>query len=100
MNNTGQKFGGRKSGTSNKDKTNIRTTFQLLVENNLDAIQSDLDCLKPFDRVKVIIDLAKFVLPTLKAIDFSDSNNKERISPVVINFKVIEPKNENRDLHL
>ena len=40
MNNTGQKFGGRKSGTSNKDKTNIRTTFQLLVENNLKHIET------------------------------------------------------------
>lgn len=85
-NTTGQKFGGRKSGTTNKDKTNIRTTFQLLVENNIDSLQNDLNTLKPIERVKAIIDLAKFVLPTLKAIDYKNTEQPEKINRVTINF--------------
>jgi hypothetical protein len=85
-NTTGQKFGGRKVGTTNKDKTNVRAKFQLLVENNIDTLQSDLDSLKPFDRVKAIIDLSKFVLPTLKAIDYKNTDEVEKINRVTINF--------------
>jgi hypothetical protein len=97
MNNTGKKFGGRKSGSKNKDLTDVRAKFQLLIENNIDALQSDLDCLKPLDRIKVIMDLAKFCIPTLKAIDFTDTNDKERISPVIIQFV---DKDGTRDLLL
>jgi hypothetical protein len=97
MNNTGQKFGGRKFGSKNKELTDVRAKFQLLIDNNIDALQSDLDCLKPLDRIKVIIDLAKFCIPTLKAIDSIDTNDKERISPVIIQFV---DKNGTRDLQL
>ncbi|SFZ90349.1 hypothetical protein SAMN05428642_101884 [Flaviramulus basaltis] len=68
-NNTGQKFGGRKKGTANKNTLEIRRKFQTLVENNLEVLQADLDKLKPVERVKIIIELGKFVLPTLKAIE-------------------------------
>jgi hypothetical protein len=91
-NNTGFKFGGRKLGVKNKDLTDVRAKFQLLIDNNIDALQSDLDCLKPLDRVRVIIDLAKFCIPTLKAIDCIDTNDKER-EPVVITFKVVDSAN-------
>jgi len=89
---TGQKFGGRKAGVKNKDLTDVRAKFQLLIDNNIDALQSDLDCLKPLDRIKAIIELSKFCLPTLKAIDSIDTNDKER-EPVVITFKVVDSAN-------
>ena len=97
MNNTGKKFGGRKPGVKNKELTDVRAKFQLLIDNNIDALQSDLDCLKPLDRIKAIIELSKFCLPTLKAIDFTDTNDKERISPVIIQFV---DKDGTRDLQL
>ena len=92
MNNTGKKFGGRKPGVKNKELTDVRAKFQLLIDNNIDALQSDLDCLKPLDRIKAIIELSKFCLPTLKAIDSIDTNDKER-EPVVITFKVVDSAN-------
>jgi len=95
---TGIKTGGRTKGTPNRNTTEIREQFQSLINGNLEQMDKDLKALEPKDRIKAIIDLSKFVLPTLKAIDYTDSNDKERISPVVINFKVID--NENRDLHL
>lgn len=64
----GIKTGGRQAGTPNKDVKELRANVQLLVQNNLDKLQEDLDKLKPVDRVKAVTELAKFVLPTLKAV--------------------------------
>lgn len=63
------KTGGRKVGTPNKATGAIRENFEALVQGNLATLKSDLKALKPIDRVRAIIDLAKFVVPTLKSID-------------------------------
>ena len=62
---------GRKPGTPNKATADIRQSFKLLIENNLSKLQSDLDGLEPFARLKVIIELSKFVLPTLRSTELS-----------------------------
>lgn len=66
-NNTGKKYGGREAGTPNKITAEIREKFTLLVDNNLNRLQDDIDKLEPRDRLKMIIELSKFVLPTLKS---------------------------------
>jgi hypothetical protein len=66
MNTTGQKFGGRQKGSLNVVKSEIRDMFKDLLENNLDKLQNDLDQLQPFERVKMLFELARFVIPTLK----------------------------------
>jgi hypothetical protein len=70
---------GRTPGTPNKVTSEVRESFNHLLKNNVDKIQDDINQLKPYERVKVILELAKFVLPTLKAmdIDASDMNFKE-----------------------
>lgn len=68
-NTTGLKTGGRTKGTPNRTTTEIREQFQLLINNNLKTLQSDLKALEPKDRIKSIIELSKFVIPTLKAQD-------------------------------
>lgn len=85
-NNTGQKFGGRKKGTANKDTAEIRNSFQLLIENNLKQLEQDLKALEPKDRVKAILDLSKFVIPLLKATDINDVSER-LIEPIT--FTVI-----------
>ena len=95
---TGIKTGGRTKGTPNRNTTEIREQFQSLITDNLEQMNSDLKALEPKERIKAIIDLSKFVLPTLKAIDYTDNNtDKERISPVIIKFV---DKNGTRDLQL
>ena len=42
--------------------------------NNFEQLEEDLKSLKASERVKAIIDLSKFVLPTLKATEMSLSN--------------------------
>ena len=68
-NTTGLKTGGRTKGTPNRTTSEIREQFQLLISNNLQTLQSDLEALEPKDRIKSIIELSKFVIPTLKAQD-------------------------------
>lgn len=84
-NNTGQKFGGRTKGTPNRNTDEIRQKFQLLIENNLTTLENDLKELEPKDRIKAILDLSKFVLPTLKATELSTVDERN-IRPIVISL--------------
>jgi len=85
-NTTGKKFGGRKKGTPNKVTRDIREKFRQLIENNLEQLEKDLKVLEPKDRVRTVIELSKFVLPTLKAMDFEVSGevNMKPITGMVI----------------
>lgn len=85
-NNTGQKFGGRTKGVLNKDTAEIRNSFQLLIEDNLKQLEQDLKALEPKDRVKAILDLSKFVIPTMRATELNDISERS-IEPVT--FKII-----------
>lgn len=85
-NTTGQKFGGRTKGATNKDTAEIRNSFQLLIENNLKQLEQDLKDLEPKDRVKTILDLAKFVIPLLKATEITDVSEQRDFTPTTIVF--------------
>ena len=87
-NNTGRKFGGRTKGATNKDTAEIRSSFQYLIENNLEQLKSDLKELKPFERIKVILELSKFVLPTLKAVEFKGEESENGFKPISININM------------
>jgi len=90
-NTTGQKFGGRTKGTSNKTTTELREKFSLLIENNFDKLQQDIDLLDPKDRIKTILELARFVVPTLKATELTTDSNKS-FQPITITF--VDSKND------
>lgn len=92
---TGIKTGGRSKGTLNKDTAEIRNSFQNLIENNLEQIQKDFKDLEPKDRIKAILDLAKFVIPLLKATELSTST-ENGFNPIIINLGTgINPDKEN-----
>jgi hypothetical protein len=60
---------GRKAGTPNKATKDIRDAFTLLIENNLSKLQEDLNGLEPKQRVKLLLDMAQFVVPKMKSVD-------------------------------
>ncbi len=81
MNNTTQKFGGRIKGTPNKTTAELRERFTLLLESNMDRIQSDLYTLEPKDRIRTLLEISKFIIPTLKAVD-------NTINPIRSDFNI------------
>ena len=60
---------GRKAGSLNRATKDIRDAFSLLIENNIDTLQKDLDSLEPKERVKLLLDMAQFVVPKMKSVD-------------------------------
>lgn len=68
---------GTRKGVPNKSTNEVRRAFQLLVEYNLPKMQNDLDSLEPKDRIKFILDMAKFILPTLQAVSVDDLREEE-----------------------
>jgi hypothetical protein len=78
---------GRKPGTQNKVTTETKEMFSLLLSNNLDKIQTDLDSLKPKERIDVLLNIAKFVIPQMKAIEVNDITPAEGFTPLTIELK-------------
>ena len=81
----GVKTGGRTKRTANKTTAEIRERFQNLVSNNLTQLDSDIKSLEPLQRLKMIIELSKFVVPTLKATELTTPTDNE-INVVTIKF--------------
>ena len=90
---------GKKStrkGSPNKTTEEIRENFQLLVSNNLEQLEDDLRELEPEKRVKLIIELSKFVIPTLRATDLTTSDDS--MQPVIISLgRGINPEAEDNE---
>jgi hypothetical protein len=64
---TGIKTGGGTSGTVNKTTTEIREHHQKLVSDNLEQLHSDLKSLEALQRLKMIIELSKFIAPNIES---------------------------------
>lgn len=80
---------GTRKGVPNKSTNEVRRAFQLLVENNLPKMQNDLDSLEPKDRIKFMLDMAKFILPQLQSISIDDLREQEAqgFNVLTINLK-------------
>ena len=64
-----EKKGGRTKGSSNKATSKVRESFTSLLEDNLDQLKDDFKELDPKDRIKLFLDLSKYVIPQLKQTD-------------------------------
>lgn len=66
---TASKAGKKSSrkGKPNRTTEEVRDLFKDLLENNMTKFQKDLDKLEPEQRLKVLLEVAKFVIPTLKS---------------------------------
>ena len=77
---------GRKAGTPNKATKDIRDAFTLLIENNLSKLQEDINGLAPKERVKLLLDMAQFVVPKLRSIDLK--TDEEEIVTIDFNESI------------
>lgn len=82
---TGIKTGGRTKGAVNKTTAEIREHFQKLVSDNLEQLDNDLKSLEPLQRLKMIVELSKFVVPTLKATELT-ATKENGFNPITINL--------------
>ena len=81
-----EKTGGRKKGTVNKATATIRDKFKEIIEKNLEQIEEDLVMLKPIERLKILAELSKFCVPTLKSVDYTDQTETPK-EPIRIIFE-------------
>jgi len=65
----GNTYGGRTTGAVGKVTSKVKEAFNTLLENNLERLQDDLDSLDPKDRLKIILELASYTTPKLRAIE-------------------------------
>lgn len=64
---------GRPKGATNKTTGEIRQAFQMLVENNLDQLQTDLNSIDPDKRIGFIIKMSEFFLPKMQSMTIENS---------------------------
>ncbi|WP_417237214.1 hypothetical protein [Bizionia paragorgiae] len=88
---------GRPKGSKNKATAEIRERFKELVDNNLSKMQSDLDRLEPYERLTTLMQMAKFVLPTLKTVDIEHTLGGDKDQPqinIIYNHKPLNLKTD------
>ena len=78
--------GGRPKGSMNKATAEIREKYLQLIQNNFETLETDLKTLRSAERIKAIIELSKFVLPTLKATEMN-LNSTDNFKPILIEWK-------------
>jgi hypothetical protein len=71
MNKPEREHHGRPLGSPNKVTAEVRKAFATLIRKNLKTMEQDLATLKPKERLEVLISLARFVIPTIKAIEIN-----------------------------
>jgi len=82
--------GGRPKGAKNKSTEQIRKSFSKLLSNNLEQLETDLQSLEPKERIKYLLDIAKFVVPTLKSTEIEQVGENSANNPV-ININPVPP---------
>ncbi len=78
---------GRKPGVPNRTTAQVREILHALLDENIDRMRDDLNKMAPATRVKLLLELAKFVVPTLKAIDITSDGDPlalRNIHPITI----------------
>ena len=65
---------GRPKGSSNKATSKVRDAYTQLLENNLEQLKDDFKDLDPKDRIKLFLDLSKYVIPQLKQVEQNNFN--------------------------
>lgn len=86
----GNNLGGRTKGSRNKTTQKIRDTFLKFIEDNLERMQEDFDQLDAKDRFKFLFEMSRFILPSLKAIEFGnvlDELTEEEFNQIITKLK-------------
>ena len=83
---------GRPAGSPNKVTIETREFFNLLLQSKLEQLNNDLEAMTPRWRVHYILELAKFVMPTLKAVDITANDQEE---PRIFTVNIVRNNEDN-----
>jgi hypothetical protein len=86
---------GRPKGSPNKTTKEIKEAINLIVSNNIETLQSDIDSLDPKDRIKVICDLFKYVVPSLSSSELK--TDYSQLSDNQLDFIINQLKNNSNE---
>lgn len=86
----GNKLGGRKKGSANKTTNEIREAFSNMLGENTEQLKKDFAELEPRDRIKLFLDMSKYIIPTLKAteLDIGDKTLQKFNKPLAEFFGI------------
>ena len=72
-------YGKRSSrkGVKNKANFEIKEAFKDLLTNNLEKLQQDIDNMESVQRVNALLQVAKYLIPTLKAVEVDIEQTNE-----------------------
>lgn len=77
-----------RKGVPNKATSDLRDRVKLIIDNNIERLQSDLDKVEPKERLNFLIQLLNFALPKLKAMEITDETSFNKPNPIIyINTK-------------
>ena len=77
---------GRAKGIPNRTTTVVREAFSELLQGNLEQLKVDIASLEPASRVKLLLDMAQFVVPKLRSIDLQ--TDEEEIVTIDFNESI------------
>lgn len=83
----GAKYGGRQKGTPNKVNADLRKQLADILDVGMEQFMIDLDQLKARERVDAFLQIAKFVIPTMKAVELTDKTPEDQVRRVSISFE-------------
>jgi len=77
---------GKPKGATNKNTKELRGKISLILNNNIDKVEQDLKQLQPKDRLNVLLQLMKFVIPQLKQVEIEQQEQEHNFRPIIIDF--------------
>jgi hypothetical protein len=77
---------GRPKGTPNKINTIAKEHFSNLLNGNLEQINKDIAELKPYERLKILLEITSYILPKLKAVEVTEVKQDD-FEPIVLVYE-------------
>ena len=77
---------GRPKGTPNKINALAKTHFETLLNGNLEQINKDIAELKPYERLKILLEITSYILPKLKAVEVTEIKEND-FEPIVLVYE-------------
>ena len=78
---------GRPKNSLNKNTNAVKECFTTLLECNLEQLQEDINQLKPYERIKIMLELANYLIPKMKSVEITNDNN-ENYKPIIIDMSL------------